>query len=232
MAMKRLKVDKEDIPLIHNQIVVQVYLAFFIGVIALAMGVKHYLLGSQVSAFGLAFVIGLTSIFYAVQSSVQSFQIREMKLNQLSEWFFKISEWFPSRIPGLVRMTKRDPLRAPKIIESMVQRSRLAYYFGFAFGLVAIVLIFTDIALNNNAWSVLLAAFAIILLMVATRNSFEAFRRREGIHCDLGLWLNTPKDWFPMKNDSRTQELKKYFTVDGKLNVENSASSSAIDFPE
>lgn len=206
-AMERTGVLEEDLPLVHNQIVLQCYTSLVVGVIAAAVSVNYIVSGQQVAAAALSLLITVTSLFYFAQSSTQAMQIRHRELGLLSTWVSSPREWFPRRLTQLRRMSRSDPLRHPDAVRPLAQRARRAMFaaaiiFGVAFGIRM-----AHVDAYGGPWSVLLSFIGMAFLLTGGRVSFEVFRRRVGLHCDIAYWLLSPADWIPSVKDPRSDGL-------------------------
>lgn len=209
-ATDRLGVPEGDLTLIHNQIVLQAYVSLVVALVAFGMALQYSAFSSQVAAIVLAIVIGFSAIFFAVQSSVQTMQIRRRELGLLNVWLVTPGDWFPGRLTELRRMSRSDPLRHPTVVQSLARKSRLQLMVaGAAIG-AGIGMQAAKFGISGGAWPVLLYILAVVFLSMGVRLSFEVFRRRVGLHCDAFLWIQTPRDWIPSVHDPRTDDLLKF----------------------
>lgn len=192
-AMDRLGVRSEELPIIHNQLVLQVYLSFFVGCIALASTGNLAFQGVYLASV-VALLIGCAALTKAVQSSMQCYFIRERRLGISSQWWARASDWFPDRIEGCVTMQANDPLRDPRAVNAMVRNARRHFRFG------AIVLapgLLSYFVFGSLGWPLVSMTSAVIFTLLGASLSFEVYKRREGVVCDLYPWLSTPKAWVP-----------------------------------
>lgn len=192
-AMQRLGVSEKYLPIIHNQLLVQIYLTFFMAIIAVTSGVNLIFNNSLMPAT-IAFLIAFASVAKAIQSSIQCEFIRQKKLGIHSQWWKKPSIWFPDRMDAVVPMKEDDPLRSPQSVNELVGAARKNFMFAAAMGLLCIVVyfIFSSIGLTLLTLTVMT-----ILLVIASNISFEIFKRRKGYECDPYPWIIEPKSWVP-----------------------------------
>lgn len=208
-AMDRTNVSPEDLPLIHNQILFQSYLCFFVGLIALTMGVQYVVGSGQFAAGALSAVIGVTSLFFFAQASAQALQIRRRQLGLLGVWARSPAEWFGSRMAGLRRMSRSDPLRHPEVVIPLAMQARRRMFLTVVCAALALVVQFAAGTWGLSSWAIVFYAGAAMAFVNGARLAFEVFRRREGLHIDLGGWVLSPADWIPSLNDPRTDDLAK-----------------------
>lgn len=197
VAMERLGLTNSNLPLIHNQIVLQVYLLFFLSLVATTLGVVYMVNGSNLSAGMLASVIAVSCVVFFSQNSLQAFQIRKKKLNLLSEWLASPAQWLPSRMDGLESMMRSDPLRAPEIIAGLVKSARKKL---FSAALLLGIGIGIELGVEANLaqeWPKLFYMLGGALTLTGANVSFEVFKRRMGVYCDVALWILTPTAWIP-----------------------------------
>lgn len=213
-AMQRMSVDPSDLPLIHNQIVSQSYISFFAGLIAFAMSAFYWMAGNLIGSALLCTVVGVTSLFYFFQSSAQALQIRRKKLGLLTTLLLSPSEWFASRMLNLRAMTDTDPLRLASVVEPMAKKSQFRYGFALLFFIAGVFFKVTDLEAHYGPWGILFLAIACVFTLIATTASFEVFRRREGLHCDVALWFFSPLSWVPGATDSRDLKSKFKHLID------------------
>ena len=206
-AMQRLKIDEAELPLIHNQILLQVYLTLFLGVIGMTIAACFLVVGSFVPA-ALACAVSASCLANCAQSSIRAFQVRRRALGKASEWISMPGEWIPSRMPGVRAMQRNDPLRNPEVVEQLATRARKFMFLGaMALGLgVGAHLI--GIKTLPVAWVAMCYFLAAALTVNGGRYSFEVFKRRAGLHSDLLHWLESPLAWIPAKNAAATGSAK------------------------
>lgn len=192
-AMERLGVRPEELPIIHNQLVLQVYLAFFVGCIALA-STGNLAFQEAYLASAVAFLIGCAALTKAVQSSMQCHFIRERRLGIARQWWARASDWFPDRIAGCVVMQANDPLRDPRAVNAMVRNSRRHFFFGV---IVLAPGLLSYFAFGSWGWPLVSVTSAVVFALLGASLSFEVYKRREGVVCDLYPWLSTPGAWVP-----------------------------------
>lgn len=197
-AMDRLDVRSEDLPLIHNQILLQVYLTLGLGISAVCFGLQFFFRGVWVSGI-LCLIIGMTCLANFSQSSIRAYQVRHKKLGAASDWLSNWSEWLPSRMDGLVAMDKADPLRHPLVVNSLVGKARFSMFLGaMALGV--------GVGIHTASFEAVPIALVGALYFVAaglfingSRFSFEVFKRKKGLRCDLLYWMMSPLAWIPSK---------------------------------
>lgn len=197
-AMDRLDVNSKDLPLIHNQILLQVYLTLSLAVIALCIGLQFFVRGVWVSGI-LSFIIGLTCLANFSQSSIRAYQVRHKKLGAANEWFSNPGEWLPSRMGGLVDMDRTDPLRHPVLVNSLVGKARLFMFLGAMMLGVAVGVHSASFQAVPIALVGALYFLAVGFFVNGSRFSFEVFKRRKGLQCDLLYWVVSPSTWVPSK---------------------------------
>lgn len=200
-AMERLGIEEVDLPLIHNQIVLQSYLAFFIGLGSMTMAAMYILTTPFWGSGLLCAVVGMTSFVYFFQSSAQALQIRSRELGLLGRLLISPSEWFPSRLTNVRKMAKNDPLRLASVVQPMAKSAQARMGAGFALLVLAVVIKATDLELQGGPWGTLFLAFALVFLLLGASKSFEVFKRRSGEHCDMTPWLFSPSNWVPAAID-------------------------------
>lgn len=195
-AIARLGLDPEMLPVIHNQLLIQMYLAFFVGVAGLTSFLNLLFLG-RASSGVIALLIAMAGLFRAAQSSMQAFFIRRRQLGLVQEWLRSPSEWFPSRLPGGVDMAPNDPLRDPVIVTRLARRVHRNVVIGLSFAVLFGVLWSSFHSFNMMGWSMISVTLAVLFVLLAARDSFEVYKRRKGIVCDLHPWLTQPSTWIP-----------------------------------
>ena len=127
-AMSRLGVSEEALPIIHNQMALQVYLTFFVTCIAFASTVNLAIRGGLFPAL-VAFFIGSAALAKMIQSSIQCEFIRERRLGIGRQWLAKPGVWLPDRLKGLMVMSSNDPLREPGIVNAMARNARAHFWY-------------------------------------------------------------------------------------------------------
>ena len=192
-AMKRLGVAHHDLPIIHNQIVLQCYLTLFVAVLAGASALAFAFKG-QLLAPLIAVTIGATCLVKAAQSSIQCFSIQERELGLNSQWISRPDVWIPKRIHAIVDMHKDDPLRHPSVIEPIARAARKNLIGGAAMILLAVV---WSLVFPGSQWSLLYVGIGMVFILFGSKHSFEVYKRRRGVHCDAFPWLTDPSAWFP-----------------------------------
>lgn len=219
VAIGRLGIQEDELPLIHNQIILQAYAALVVGVVSLMLGL-HYLSNALGAAGALALVIGVTSFFLFAQSSTQALQIRKQELGLFGSWLSSPAEWFPSRVPILRRMSRADPLRHPNNVRPLAARARRLMFVASGLLGLGIGMHVASVDLAGGPWGILLGCIGVALLLPGARASFEVYRRREGLHCDVGAWMLSAKDWIPSVMDPRTEDLLNAANSKSKVSAE------------
>lgn len=223
MAMERQNVKIVDLALIHNQIVAQTYFTLCASLICVSMCARYAFFSEEMIPVLLSGVLSLLGFVFFFQAGLQAFQIRERKLGLLSKFILSPGDWIPSRIDGLKKMSKTDPLRKPEVVHPLVKKARLNAFIalgciGVAGGLL--------IAINQTIaqpWSLAFIFTATILFVSSGKNSFEVYKRREAIHCDVLMWLSSVKDWIPSLEDNRTDS---YVSLTEKIESKKSVTDS------
>lgn len=204
-ALERNGVLEEDLPLIHNQLLLQMYAAGVFAVVAYTVAGVHTLQQSYFSGL-LSLILGTTCAAHFSQSSLRAFQVRRRRLGAAAEWLTSPSEWLPSRMKGVRSMQKLDPLRRPALIEALARKSRLSLTLAGLVGGIGLAAALGGAAAIPLAWITTCVVSALVLLAIAVRYSFETFRRRAGMDCDLLLWIASPKHWVPSGVEPRLRE--------------------------
>lgn len=226
-AMQRLCLADSDLPLIHNQIVLQTYLSFFIGLAAMTMAAMYVITTPFWGSGLLCGVVAITAFVYFVQSSSQALQIRERRLGLLGEFILSPSQWFPSRMANLRQMQKNDPLRLASVVEPMASIARKRMGMGLVFLTLSVLFKLTDWEMYTGPWGTLFLAFSLVFLLLGASLSFNVFRRRCALHCDVIPWLFSPSEWIPSAIDLR--DLKSNAnSVQSKVKVVTSAVNDEL----
>lgn len=199
-AMARLGVTDDQLPIVHNQLLLQLYLTFFVSIAAFT-SCANLILNGAILASIVAGMIGIASLTKTVQSSMQCEFIRERKLGLARQWWQKPSVWLPNRMAGVIPIPMGDPLRDPKIVAGMVKGSRRRFLVS---GLVLTFAVCSHFVFNSWGWPLLALGGAIVFAMMAANDSFEIFKRRQGHVCDLYPWLISPKDWVPSNSPPKS----------------------------
>ena len=213
-AMKRLEINEANLPLIHNQILLQIYLTFLLASFSLIISIYFLVLQNWASAL-LSLIVSLTCIANFSQSSIRAYQVRHRQLGAASQWFSNPAQWFPSRLKNVVPMQEGDPLRHPVIVNQYVSKAIFFMMTGAVFFGLGVGLYFADFR------GVPMAPVALCFFLAAAFNgygcrfSFEVFRRRKGLYCDILLWLITPEAWVPSKSHRLIRRESKKETPHG-----------------
>lgn len=195
-AMARLGIVDDELALIHNQILLQVYMSFVVGLIALLVGIKFFA-AYKFAPSMLSIAISGAAVATFAQGSIRCFQIQRRALGSAKEWLVSFGDWLPSRMPDMRRMQRRDPLQNPEVVRVLVQRFRAnSRASGLAFAIGISSALWQPAGLPSAWWATALFVGA-AMFFNAIRYSFEVFRRQEGIYCDLLLWIETPRAWIP-----------------------------------
>jgi hypothetical protein len=197
-AMARLGLSEIGLPLINNQIVLQFYLTFFIGVIAMTLGV-NYLIKGHAMAGAAGTGIALACLAAAAQASMRSYSIRHRSLGITSIWLASPSQWIPSMMEGYEPWPASDPARHPALVANLAARAKVLMWVGLGFLVSAPCAAIAKSALgwNIGQLSLVLAFVGMIVAYFGCKNSLEVFRRRHGLHCDALFWLAHPKEIIP-----------------------------------
>lgn len=196
-ALARLGVLEEDLPIIHNQIILQMHLALVVAAIALVGSIVYFAKG-QIMAPLISLVIFLTCLVKASQSSIHCMSIRHRRLGLNAQWLASPGEWLPKRIFAERAMEKNDPLRDPEIVNGLARNARRSLTVGVS--LIGLSVLWTFL-FPGNQWPLLYVGAGLMVLFSGSKNSFEVFKRRRGIHCDVAPWLTDPTAWFPEMED-------------------------------
>lgn len=211
-ATLRLGIEPEDLPIIHNQIALQLYLTLVVAAAAL-IGAGIYFLNGQIMAPLISLVVSLTCFAKAAQSSIQCMSIRQKRLGVAGDWISSPGEWMPKRIIADKPMEKNDPLRDPSVIQTIARTARRSLSIGALLILLAVCWVFL---FPGNQWSLLYLGAGLVMIFTGAKSSFEVFKRRKGIHCDVIPWLSDPSEWFP--------------ELEGNLSATRHAQTSSEDF--
>ena len=185
-AMGRLGMTEQSLGLIHNQLVLQVYVCAFFASAAFAFALGHLLRDAALAGLAAA-ALGGAALANAAQASIRAYSIRARRLGVAGEWLVSPGEWFASRIDGYVPMTLDDPRRDPLIIERKASWARRAFWAALSGALVAVVP-------ELRVPALLVAALSFVLFL---HGAFEVFRRRLGAECDLLCFVESPRAWWP-----------------------------------
>jgi hypothetical protein len=208
-AMSRLGIEEEQLPIIHNQMVLQLYLTFFVGIASLTSGVNLVVQDNLFAAI-IAALIAVASMTKTVQSSMQCEFIRQRRLGIGAMWWSRPSIWFPARMEGTIPMAANDPMRDPKLVRNLAVSSQLQFKLAaasVAMGLGAYAVFM------SMGWPLITMGAAMVFLMKGANLSFEVYKRRQGHHCDLYPWLMTPSSWIPAKSVKTTKSKKLVMTA-------------------
>lgn len=197
-AMERLNVGQEDLPLIHNQILIQVYFSFFVGTLAWLVALRFLLTGSYFAGL-VGLMVGLASMANYVQGAIRAKQIRTQTLGGGVFFLDGFRDWLPSRLSNVAKMEKNDPLRRPEIVAGLEKSAR-------RFMLSSAVLFSIGMLVFGMKWEIVPSVFwvsflicGVGFLMLGSWFSFQAFKRRKGLRCDMFFWFCSPKYWVPLK---------------------------------
>lgn len=199
-AMERLQIDSNNLALIHNQILLQVYLTFFLSFASFVIFIQFIFRGMWVPGV-LSLIISLTCFVNFAQSSIRTYQVRHKKLGAASDWLGSFSEWIPKRMTNLVPMDKSDPLRHPVLLNSFVSKAKFYMFLGFAFFGCAVGIHLASFGSVPPALLGALYLFSVSFVIYGGRFSFEVFRRSKGVQSDLLYWLISPGSWIPTKKE-------------------------------
>lgn len=195
-AMERLGVDEGKLPLIHNQIALQVYTSFLVGVAGLTLGLVFFFRGGLMAGLA-AFAVGLACMAHAAQASLRAYRIRRRSLGLLNDWLAAPGEWLPSRMSGLQRMATNDPSRSPDRLAAIAARAMVQFWVASGFAIAATVAWIVGPGLAGGNVAVVFTLAAVILYCLFAANSFDVFRKRIGVECDFLLWIMTVEAWLP-----------------------------------
>lgn len=197
-ACKRLNIKQQDLPKIHNQIVLQVYTSFFTGLIALVIFVNYLVFyKTSIMVYLATLSIGMACMGHFVSASMQSMRIRKRKLGLQSEWLAQPAEWLPSRIEMSAPIPAGDGRLDKKMVRAMVSRSRRCYGVTAGLALFAVLLFFVVPAGTLPGAALLTLALAGFQLSRAMRCSLFVLQARAGIDYDFMYWLISPGLWVP-----------------------------------
>lgn len=196
-AMKRLGIKEAKLPLIHNQILLQLYLTFFLAIVAFTVALQFIIQAMWMPAM-LASMVGLTCLANFAQSSIRAYQVRNQRLGAASQWLTEPGQWLPARMANLERMENGDPLRHPLLLNNYSSKARFHMFIAAFFLGLGLCLYFISFRLVPMAFVALCFLLSIAFVVYGSWFSFEVFRRRKALHCDMLFWLSTPSAWVPL----------------------------------
>lgn len=201
-ACERLNLDENALPKIHNQILLQLYCAAFVGLGAVFMLSNYVLfLNGTVMVELACLAISLACVVTSAQASIQAYQIREKKLGLRNQWFSKPEEWFPSRIEFAEPIQIGDSRCDPKMTLLVAARSRRNFYIFILMIFLAIVLWLTQPPSTLPGAALLTLGLSGFVLSRAIRNSLFVLQAKDGKDYDMMYWLMMPSAWFPTKKE-------------------------------
>lgn len=195
-ACQRLDVDVDKFNVIHNQLVVQCYVTFFLGVAVLAAGVNLFLTGSSLATLLMSCSGALTCFATAALSSVRSFRIRAKSFDLDHQWRQSVGEWMPSRVPVSKIDRSGDGRVANEMIRSAAQTSKIYFFVSFFLLALAVLGSLTGASADLDIRYGLLF-IAMIYCTLWVKNSILALQGRQKAEVDLISWLSEPSAWYP-----------------------------------
>jgi hypothetical protein len=208
-ACSRLGISEQKLALIHNQLLVQIYVIFFAGLAALTIFINTMLIGSGVMVALAALAGSLACFSNAAQASLQAYRVRTHKLCNVTEWIGMPSEWLPSRLPITGKINLGDSRLDPGMHRMAVVRSKK--YFIAA----AVVSLCSLPAFLSDSGSILRVeygaiGFCLAFLVVGSRYSILALQSYERKEVDFTYWLKCPGMWWPptpqVKRSSKSKD--------------------------
>jgi hypothetical protein len=209
-ACQRMSINERDLPKIHNQILLKLYSAFFVGVIGLVMSVN----------FALFFDVGLLVVLccmstalacfgICIQASIQSYFIRKRKLGLEKQWFKDPGEWLPSRMDLSLPILPGDSRLDQRMANALAARSRTSFLVAVVLFGFALVLWQLTPAGGLPGAALLTSLIATSILLRAIRASVIVLQSRTGVDYDLLFWIGNPKAWIPSAKGTSKSSLKQ-----------------------
>lgn len=195
-ACLRLDIKERDLPKIHNHVVLQCYLAFFLAVALIAASVNLYV--SDASLFAVGGCIGgvVACLSTAALSSMQSFRIRVRSLAEDSRWRRSSQEWFPSRVLPAPIDDAGDARLDERMVSAAITRARTFYCV--AAGLVALACVgaigeqSVDLGVRYG-----LVILSIVFGCVGAKSAIFALQGQQKVDFDIASWILDPSAWVP-----------------------------------
>jgi hypothetical protein len=215
-ACDRFGILPHDLPLIHNQLLLQIYLSFYMSIAAFAFWGNFMISGTGIMIKLASFSIGMACLSNAFQSSLQAFRVRNLSLGGTSTWLNSPGEWFPSRILNTLEIAVDDSRLDIQTASLSATRSRRYFLFSAIISAATLPLYLTSDKSTIPGLSLLAIFFSFLFLIFAIKNSFFVMQFHSRTVCDLLAWFLTPKAWIPnrieIKRMASANSLKK--TVD------------------
>lgn len=195
-ACERLGVGEDEIPLIHNQLMLQTYVSFFVGVVALIFIVAAFVAGSMMLVKLVALGAAMASFGNAVQASVQCFRVRSRSLVDFADWCASPDNWVPRKIGANSPIADGDSRRDKKFYVRCVGRARKYYFVGLATLVVSLPGFYLD-ALMIDRLHYTTTFLGFVFIALAVNNAIVAMQCAKRCELDFISWLSSPEFWFP-----------------------------------
>jgi hypothetical protein len=197
-ALQRLGISDSDLPRIHNQILVQLYGAFSVAVIAALATVFFISSGGRGVLVPLVCAAtGLSALAMWAQSSLQALQIRSRKLGLFGEWVSTPSQWFASRLVFEVPVAAGDSRLDPGTARRLATSSRRHFLTAAGFVVASAIGVAATPAGMIPGSALLAGLVAALSFGRAIMLSGLVMQSAEGRECDLLYWLGRPGRWIP-----------------------------------
>jgi hypothetical protein len=196
-AMARLGLSDADLPLVHNQLMLQAVLVFCVSLLALFAAVFYAFAQGRLLPALIAAVIAIACAGYSAQASFRAFSIRRRELGNWSAWLASPDEWLVARLGGCRKMNNGDPMVKPGTLNDMAAIARRRLYAAGALFVVAVVVhaLSKPGQLSSGALIFFFAgAFQVIM---GLRDAFAIYRGRQRRYYDLMAWVTSPSHWLP-----------------------------------